>query len=31
MLPLGKLTALASLLNTINKVLNTFLHSALVC
>lgn len=31
MLPLGKLTALANLLNTINEVLNTFLQFALVC
>jgi hypothetical protein len=31
MLPLGKLTALASLLNTINEVLNTFLQSVLPC
>jgi len=30
MLPLGKLTALANLLDTIRKVLGTFLHFALV-
>lgn len=31
MLPLGKLTALANLLNVISKVPNTFLEPVLVC
>ena len=31
MIQIGKLTALASLLDTINKVLNVFLQFTLVC